>query len=468
MAEPREKVRTYTQDELATANGRAAVCSGCEHNRGVKPLLDIPMLGRSVPFLRTRCTADNPRGETRHLLDGACPRWANAVPVTLTIPPPREPTGTPAVQRPKKRRPVGEPTHPNNLSRAVLFRQLWQEIHTRPLELKAPQDDSAYIARLLPRVPCGECRTHWKKLLAELPPDYSSLDAYFAWTVNAHNRVNERLGKSVLTVEEARRHWWPKIDLVYPFIRSDYGDRELMYSLRSVEKFFRGDVTVWVVGDVPAFGLNTRKARFISVPRPGRSRGDATRKVIAALRMPSMGEHFVMMHDDFYFLRPTFLPEMRRPASVSVPRKTAEKWARSANGWERVKGYTAMLTLGTAPAVRDFSVHTPTYFRTSRYLQLVRKYGLGRVPLIVESLYHNLYQEDTVGQPHSARAWLDLRERSVEDVRKAVAGKSVFSHTHAQFPGAVEAFLAETFPEPSCYERAGCGPACGCRTPRAV
>jgi hypothetical protein len=42
-----------------------------------------------------------------------------------------------------------------------------------------------------------------------LPPDYSSHEAWFAWGVKAHNEVNQRLGKPIVSLEEAKHIWRP-------------------------------------------------------------------------------------------------------------------------------------------------------------------------------------------------------------------------------------------------------------------
>lgn len=56
----------------------------------------------------------------------------------------------------------------------------------------------------IPNINCN-CRKHWNELVEAMPPDFSSREAFFAWTVEAHNAVNQRLGKALVTLEEARR-----------------------------------------------------------------------------------------------------------------------------------------------------------------------------------------------------------------------------------------------------------------------
>lgn len=53
-------------------------------------------------------------------------------------------------------------------------------------------------------LPCLGCRLHFSQLLAENPfPDTD----HFKWSVDIHNKVNERIGKPVMSYEDAFVHW---------------------------------------------------------------------------------------------------------------------------------------------------------------------------------------------------------------------------------------------------------------------
>jgi hypothetical protein len=51
------------------------------------------------------------------------------------------------------------------------------------------------------------CRKDYAEYKAANPPDFSSPTAYWLWGVHLHNWVNRKLGKTELTVEEARAIW---------------------------------------------------------------------------------------------------------------------------------------------------------------------------------------------------------------------------------------------------------------------
>jgi hypothetical protein len=77
---------------------------------------------------------------------------------------------------------------------------MWAELHSRPAAYQGDQAaELAWLDTFAGRVPCGECRRHWREMVAKIPPDLSAAAAYWQWTVDAHNAVNVRLGKPMWT-----------------------------------------------------------------------------------------------------------------------------------------------------------------------------------------------------------------------------------------------------------------------------
>ena len=52
-----------------------------------------------------------------------------------------------------------------------------------------------------------DCRDGFQHILKDLPPDFSSPEAFFAWGVSLHNAVNAKLGKPQITLDEAYSIW---------------------------------------------------------------------------------------------------------------------------------------------------------------------------------------------------------------------------------------------------------------------
>lgn len=57
-------------------------------------------------------------------------------------------------------------------------------------------------------LPCSACSKHFAEVLQENPfPDSRDPMIMFQWSVHVHNVVNARIGKPILTVEEAFAAW---------------------------------------------------------------------------------------------------------------------------------------------------------------------------------------------------------------------------------------------------------------------
>ncbi|KAJ0166659.1 FAD-linked sulfhydryl oxidase ERV2 [Colletotrichum tanaceti] len=89
----------------------------------------------------------------------------------------------------------------NATAKAELGRASWKLFHTmmaRFPEKPTPDDSLAlktYIQLFARLYPCGECASHFRKLLAKYPPQTSSRNAAAGWACFVHNEVNTRLKK---------------------------------------------------------------------------------------------------------------------------------------------------------------------------------------------------------------------------------------------------------------------------------
>jgi len=84
-----------------------------------------------------------------------------------------------------------------------------------PLELDTSQQEGfkSFVTSYTRILPCGECRIHWGEVLEEKPidPHLQRGEEVFNWTVDAHNYVNLRTGKPLVSYEEATNYWISKM-----------------------------------------------------------------------------------------------------------------------------------------------------------------------------------------------------------------------------------------------------------------
>ncbi|KAK9365418.1 ERV/ALR sulfhydryl oxidase domain-containing protein [Lipomyces kononenkoae] len=91
----------------------------------------------------------------------------------------------------------------NETIKAELGRASWKLFHTilarYPEKPTAEEREalSSYIYLFSRVYPCGECASHFQKLLKKFPPQTSSRIAASQWGCHVHNQVNSRLGKAI-------------------------------------------------------------------------------------------------------------------------------------------------------------------------------------------------------------------------------------------------------------------------------
>jgi hypothetical protein len=81
----------------------------------------------------------------------------------------------------------------------------WGTLHIAALYGESLEDFKTLAKSYTTLLPCKKCRRHYTQVLAEYPVDSVTLP--FEWSVTVHNIVNKRIGKPVMSVEEARAHW---------------------------------------------------------------------------------------------------------------------------------------------------------------------------------------------------------------------------------------------------------------------
>ena len=81
---------------------------------------------------------------------------------------------------------------------------IWRELHISALAWDgSPASMQSIHSKVLKELPCGDCKQGWARINAEMPLRAATAQEFFAWTVEAHNRVNAKLGKPVMELAEA-------------------------------------------------------------------------------------------------------------------------------------------------------------------------------------------------------------------------------------------------------------------------
>ena len=94
---------------------------------------------------------------------------------------------------------------------------LWGVLHTLTIvdnsEPPLQEHDSRRMLRhmtaLARVIPCLTCSAHYEQFVKSLEEDERKYQRMWLFdrTVEFHNEVNQKLGKKIWTIEEAREHW---------------------------------------------------------------------------------------------------------------------------------------------------------------------------------------------------------------------------------------------------------------------
>jgi hypothetical protein len=122
--------------------------------------------------------------------------------------------------------------------------QLWFFLHTisfnYPLEPKNEDKEKmvSFLYGLQAVIPCKICRDHFKRNLAESPPKLDSRKDFAEWMIDAHNEVNGRTGKKILTYDEAIGIWEQKIGKRINLTSNNIDTCDCKYNVKDIYLYF--------------------------------------------------------------------------------------------------------------------------------------------------------------------------------------------------------------------------------------
>ena len=228
---------------------------------------------------------------------------------------------------------------------------------------------------------------------------------------------------------------------------SKWGNNELRYSLRSLERHFKHG-KVFIVGERPDWLQNIIHIKvedsFANVH--GGKYKNVMRKTIAACQDERVSESFVLMNDDFFFLQDT---ETIPPYTLGTLQEQIDKYRSNnrnqyGNALLRTKRLLETYGIKDAPS---YAVHYPIVYDKQKFLQMTEEINWLEKPCSWRTLYGNLFSIGSVERK-------DPKANNEEDLEEFFNIELDFisiSDGVAQLP-VFQKWLQERFPEPSMYE----------------
>lgn len=176
------------------------------------------------------------------------------------------------------------------------------------------------------------------------------------------------------------------MDLVYILgDGSHWQDQEIKYSLRSAERYFPHG-KVFIIGLKPKWLTNVIHIPFAD--KCNVKTGNGVAKIMRAARDNRISESFVLMNDDFFFLK----PHNNLPAYYKGTCRELIESHRTKAGYyyETLTATEELLLAKGIENPKDFTVHFPAVFERSKLLQIKELIGKDIERYSIRTLYGNL------------------------------------------------------------------------------
>lgn len=224
------------------------------------------------------------------------------------------------------------------------------------------------------------------------------------------------------------------IPIVIPH-RNDYPHTDLIYCLRSLEKYVTDLGSITLVGELPRIITGVD---FIPAKDDNNYQW-AARNIYRKLKLAAEKfDRFLVVHDDHFLLQPV--------AGAEYPyyHRGAMKTDAKSFGYEQL----LTNTVNQFPGTNDYDVHCPILMSAEGLSKLdtldwAKPYGYG-----IKTAYCNMNGIE-------GERFEDLKIKGPmmkDDILKLLEGRHVFSTSSGAYTGQIEKALKSLFPKPSRFE----------------
>lgn len=231
------------------------------------------------------------------------------------------------------------------------------------------------------------------------------------------------------------------MDLVYILgTGSRWGNNELRYSLRSIEKYLKHK-NIFLIGEKPEWAQNLTHIPAID-PYPMNKERNIFSKIMVACKDSRVTEDFLFINDDHFLLQPM----------KDIPyygNGTIEQFLK-----RRVTTYT-MSAYNTKKALQAkslptnyFDIHAPIIYNKQKFLELQAYDWNIKKGYVIKSLYCNTHNIAPV--PYSdCKLQIPTNE---EAIKEKIKGRAFFSIGDGAINTNLRNVMEELYPEKSSYE----------------
>lgn len=257
-----------------------------------------------------------------------------------------------------------------------------------------------------------------------------------------------------LTVDKLHLEFFPKLSVVIPYFGEKAQGIELLMAVRSIEKNFKEDFQLVIVGDKPEWLSD--EAIFIHAPNISKNAGiDTLNKIKLAIADDRVSDHFIMTYDDIYFNSPVMLADIQILVAYGMLSRPDDL----KTVFHKCKNRTINSLEYHGFPKYNYDTHTPYYFEKEKLVQLLEYFQEfnNEESLLLSSMYFNCnYSEFTPLMIDNVRGNYLLRMISENPdhqvFEKYIVGKKFLNNTIKGYNKVLVDYLNKNFPEKSKFE----------------
>lgn len=230
-------------------------------------------------------------------------------------------------------------------------------------------------------------------------------------------------------------------DLLYILGRgSKWRNNEIRFSLRSVEKYLP-HARIFVIGECPKFLRNV--VHIPALDAYDNKLTNAIFKIRSACREIDLSEQFVLMNDDFFFLRHT--PRIESFILGKTRTAIANHSTKAGYYFSAMRKTQDLLNAAGHTDPDDYEVHYPMMIEKQKFLEITDAIEWEQDGYLFRSLYGNTYE---IG----GKRRKDTKLHNIEDLDDLAAGDLLSTADRVVLRPEFQHFIYNHFPNPSRYE----------------
>lgn len=225
-------------------------------------------------------------------------------------------------------------------------------------------------------------------------------------------------------------------------------NKEIKYSLRSIEKHLTGYRNIWIIGYLPDFLQNVN---HIQLPdeHPCKET-NIYRKILRACQEERISDDFLFFNDDHFLMQNFEAPNF--PFFYKSDLRESSKRMRYGNRYKKAidNAYRALHASGHD--TKSFDTHTPMIYNKANFIKVMPGYDWNaKISFVVKSMYANSIKIEGIREPDCKIN----NQISSEEIKELISSRKVFSMGDGAIGNKMLNVLEELYPVASKYEKAG-------------